>query len=333
MATIQDVAVLAGVSTATVSRVFNGLPVSDERTARVRKAAAALRFVPNRAARTLRRQNAEVIALVIPDIENPFFPTLARGVEDVAKARGYSVVLCNSDEDPAKEASYLGIAASENMAGVIIAPRSPSLDLSTFLQSDGKVVSVYNRAEPNIDAVLLDDWNAGASATSVLIQAGYRRIAYLGGPRHVATAGTRAEAWRDTVARGVPGFIANDYYRATDLKVEGGYLAMRDLLASDDPPDAVLAGNNLTAVGALRALREAGLAPPAFGVAVIGDLPFATIDPGSVTQVHLPARELGTTAATVLLDRIDGDAQPPRDIVLSNRIEPALRPPSPELQM
>ncbi len=121
MATIYEVAVLAGVSPATVSRTVNGQRVSEAKAALMRAAAAELNFTPNRTARTLRRQNSEVIALVLPDIENPYFTSMARGVEDIARAAGYSVVLCNTDEDPAKEAKYLEIAISENMAGVILA--------------------------------------------------------------------------------------------------------------------------------------------------------------------------------------------------------------------
>src|SRR6478735_6672663 len=114
MPTIYEVAALAGVSPATVSRVFNGLNVSPEKSRLVREAAAELSFTPSRAARTLRRQHSEVIALLIPDIENPFFTSLARGVEDVAQEAGYSVVLCNTDEDPEKETKYLDIAISDN---------------------------------------------------------------------------------------------------------------------------------------------------------------------------------------------------------------------------
>ena len=107
MATIYDVAARAGVSPATVSRVFNGRAVSEDRAERVRAAAESLSFTPNRTARTLRRQSSEVIALIIPDIENPFFTALARAVEDSAQSAVYSVVLCNTDDDPAKVAKYL----------------------------------------------------------------------------------------------------------------------------------------------------------------------------------------------------------------------------------
>src|SRR6516165_10299729 len=130
MSTIYDVAKLAGVSPATVSRVFNGAVVSAEKVHAVRQAAQELKFTPNRTARTLRRQASELIALIIPDIENPYFTELARGVEDIASSAGFSVVLCNSDSQTDKESVYLQIAHSEHMAGVILAPASadPKLD-------------------------------------------------------------------------------------------------------------------------------------------------------------------------------------------------------------
>src|SRR5215212_6080830 len=129
MATIYDVAALAGVSPATVSRVLNGRSVSPDNERLVLAAAEELHYTPNRVARTLRRQLSEVVTLIIPDIENPFFTSLARGVADTAQLAGYSVVLCNTDGDVAKEAHFLDIALSENMAGVVLAPAGVRSDV------------------------------------------------------------------------------------------------------------------------------------------------------------------------------------------------------------
>ena len=146
MPTIYEVAALAGVSPATVSRVLNGVPVSPAYAAKVRQAAEALNFTPNRTARTLRRRSSEIIALIIPDIENPFFTALARGVEDSAQAAGYSVVLCNTDERQDKEAKYLKIALSEHMAGVILAPTSNHTNLDAVVSRKTPVVAVDRSA-------------------------------------------------------------------------------------------------------------------------------------------------------------------------------------------
>jgi len=323
MATIYEVAALAGVSPATVSRVVNGQRVSEEKAALVRAAAAELNFTPNRTARTLRRQNSEVIALVLPDIENPYFTSMARGVEDVARAAGYSVVLCNTDEDPVKEAKYLDIAISENMAGVILAPASDHTDLQHLVDRGRPIVAVDRSTRFDIDGVMMNNRQGGLSAARTLVDAGYRRIACITGPRDIETAFERSNGWREVVSGTGMFERPDDYLRYSTFRVDGGRSAMQDLLAMADPPDAVVAGNNLMGVGALQVLTESGLTPPAFGVAVVGDLPFTTLPPASVSIVRLPVRHMGVTAARMLLERIDGDTQPARTVVLRNEIVPA----------
>lgn len=319
MATIYEVAALAGVSPATVSRVFNDMRVSAEKTAAVRTAAESLNFTPNRTARRLRKQNSEVIALVIPDIENPFFTSLARGVEDRAQAAGYSVVLCNTDDDTTKEATYLEIANSENMAGVILAPASDHSDLKSVLSLGRPIVAVDRGTGYDIDGVMVDNRPAGHAAASSLFDAGYRRIGCITGPLGIETADERSRGWRQVVLqRG--DYEPDAYLRHANHRVDGGRAAMVELLSMENPPDAVVATNNLMGVGALQILSEAGMTPPAVGVAVIGDLPFTTHDPTTITLVHLPARNLGITAATMLIERINGDTQPARTVVLRNEI-------------
>jgi len=326
MATIYEVAALAGVSPATVSRVFNGTRVSDEKVRLVREASAALNFTPNRTARTLRKQNAEVIALVIPDIENPYFTEMARGVEDVAQEAGYSVVLCNTDSQLAKEATYLQIAISENMAGVILAPASDHTNLDDIIARGRPVVAVDRGSGYDIDGVMMSNRPAGQSAAESLYQAGYRRVACITGPREIETAAERAQGWRGVVTRHELFDDPEEYLRYSSYDVEGGHEAVASLLDMPVPPDAILAANNLLGVGVLQVLTERGLTPPRVGVAVIGNLPFTTLAPSVVTVVKLPARHMGITAAKMLLERINGDNQPARTVVLRNELVPARRP-------
>ena len=320
MATIYEVAAAAGVSPATVSRVYNGVPVSAEKAELVRAAAAELRFTPNRTARSLRRKNAEVIALVIPDIENPYFTSLARGVEDVAQEAGYSVVLCNTDEDPGKEARYLDIAVAENMAGVILAEADGRADLSELIARSRPVVAVDRSTLFDLDSVILDNRAAGVAAARTLIDAGYRRVACITGPAEIDTAEERAEGWRSVVGPSGSLERPDDHLRYSSFRVEGGRDAMAELLALDPAPDAVVVTNNLMGVGALQVLSEAGRVPPAFGVAVIGDLPFTTLTPNATSIVRLPARDMGTTAARMLIERINGDTEPARTVILPHEV-------------
>lgn len=322
-ATIYDVAKLAGVSPATVSRVFNGTRVSVERATAVRDAAFKLQFTPNRTARTLRRQNSEVIALVIPDIENPYFTELARGVEDVASSEGFSVVLCNTDSQSEKEDAYFRIALSENMAGIIVAAASSRSRLGEVLAAGRPVVAVDRRIGNELDTVVMDNRPAGAAATRLLIDAGYRRIACITGPRHIETALERAGGWGDVASKGKGDIDLSRLLRFSTFNVEGGRTAMEELLALDDPPDALVAGNNLLGIGAIQLLTERGLTPPRVGVAVIGALPFTTLSPRAVSVVRLPARAMGEAAASMLLERIRGDRRPPRLTTLPFSLQPA----------
>ena len=322
MATIYEVAARAGVSPATVSRVLNGSPVSADKARRVRQAAEELHFVPNRTARRLRRQVSELIALLIPDIENPFFTALARGVEDRAQEAGYSVVLCNTDDDPIKETRYLDIVNSENMAGVILAPAAVDGDISHAVDRGRPVVAVDRHTGFDIDAVLVDNRAAGIAATNALLAAGFRRVACIAGPPILAATEERSLGWRDTMATRAGIADPSDLIRHANYRVDGGRAAMLDLLESASPPDAVVTTNNLMAVGALQVLVEAGCPPPGFGMAVIGDLTFSTFPRDAIIEVRLPARYLGVTAATMLLDRIKGDTQPARTVVFRAEIAP-----------
>jgi LacI family transcriptional regulator len=319
MANIYDVATLAGVSPATVSRVLNGTKVSPPLADRVRAAAAELDFTPNRTARTLRKQNSEVIALIIPDIENPFFTSLARGVEDRAQASGYSVVLCNSDEDPAKEARYIDIALSEHMAGVILAPASDHSDLSGLIARKRPVVAV-DRAPHGfeVDAVTVDNRAGGVAAATALFDAGFRRVACITGPSGVETAQLRSAGWREVAERRGTSSGLDALLRHANYRVDGGIAAMEQLLALPEPPDAVVVANNLMGIGALQVLRTAELSPDLFGIAVFGDLPFSPLAPAGVSVIQLPARQLGFTAAELLMERIAGDDQPARTVILQN---------------
>ncbi|MGL5818478.1 MAG: LacI family DNA-binding transcriptional regulator [Phycicoccus sp.] len=325
MTTIQDVAAHARVSTATVSRVLNGVPVSEVLAERVRDSAKELGFVPNRTARSLRKQASEVIALIIPDIENPFFTSLARGVEDRAHEAGFSVVLCNTDEDPVKEERYIGVANAENVAGVILAAASNRSDLRLLVDSGRPVVAVDRAPHGyDIDAVTFSNDNGGAEAATVLFDAGYRRVACVTGPRDVETARQREAGWRRIASQhGIDDLDA--LVRWADYRVAGGAAAMHELLSVQEPPDAVVVANNLMGIGAVQALLAVGRSPEDFGVAVFGDFPYAALAPVGVSVVHLPARNLGVTAADLLLGRIGGHVGPGRQVVLSN--EPFHREP------
>lgn len=316
MTTIYEVATRAGVSPATVSRVLNGVKVDPVLAEKVRIAVADLDFVPNRTARTLRKRDSTVIVLIVPDIENPFFTSLARGVEDFAQDAGYSLILCNTDEKVDKEARYINIALSEHAAGIILAPASEHSDLAPLLALGNRVVAVDRI--PNgfeVDAVTVDNRERGNSAATALFDQGFTRVACITGPRDVGTAFLRGMGWRDAYGGRVDSAELNTLLRYSDYRIDGGESAMLELMALPNPPDAVVVANNLMGVGALRALETLGTPPPAFGFAVVGNLPFASFHPG-ITVIALPARRLGSAAAEILFERIAGDKRPARTLVV-----------------
>jgi LacI family transcriptional regulator len=317
---IVDVARRAGVSTATVSRALNGKPVRPDLLAAVTAAAAELGYTPDRTARSLRRRSSDVVALVLPDVENPFFTAVARGVEDVAQAHGVSVVLCNTDDDPVKEARYLAVAQDENMAGVVIASASDRPALTPLLDRDRAVVAVDRAVADDVDLVTFDNVALGRAATRGLIERGFRRIACVTGPSATSTAVERAQGWREALeVAGLP--VPDDLLVRSDYRVAGAHDAAVDLLGRTPPPDAVLATNNLGGVGVLRALAERGLpvasaaGEAGCGVAIVGDLPFATSSTDGVVLVPLDPRDLGAAAARMLMERIQGLDGPARRVV------------------
>lgn len=317
MVTIYDVARLAGVSPATVSRVFNGIKVTPDRVEAVKRAAEELGFVPNRNARRLRTSSSEIIAMMVPDIENPFFTVMTRAVEDVARASGYSVMLCNTDEDYEREQEYLRVAVSDPVAGIILVPSSRTTDLTLPLERGVPVVCVDRRAPGGaVDSVVADNLAGAQAATRLLFEAGYQRIACVTGPQRVETAVDRLEGYLDVYREFTGSEPPPELVHQTEYTIAGGEEATRALLALPEPPDAIFAGNNKLASGVIRVLSDADLLPPRIGVVSFGGLPMVLLAPRGIMVTHLPPRSLGTTAARMLLERIQGLTTPPREVVL-----------------
>jgi LacI family transcriptional regulator len=318
MARIRDVAERAGVSTATVSRVLNhNTSVQPELAERVRRAADDLGFVLNRNARRLRTHRSEILAMLIPDVENPFFTGVTRAVEDLAHDRGFSVVLCNTDEEPGREAEYLRVAVEEPVGGIILVPSNPPVS-SKLTRDHGVPIVCVDRASqnPHIESAVLDNVAGATQATTALLDAGYQRIACLTGPTRIETAVQRAQGWASAIcARTGCDPDATLLYHGA-YTTEAGEAAAQRLLATSNPPDAFFAANNKLGLGILRVLSRAGRLPPSVGLAAMGEIPFLPSEEAGLVIVPLPARELGQVAARLLLDRIAHPDAPGRHIVL-----------------
>lgn len=322
MARINDVAARAGVSTATVSRALNGKSTVDPKLSeRVLNAAAELGYQPNGLARNLRRQEAAVFALIISDVENPFFTALARGVEDVAQAVGYSVVLCNADENVDKERRYLEVAVQERVAGVLLSPTSGATDIEALAARETPVVAVDRPiAECPTDVVLVDTRAAAREATAHLIERGYQRIGCLTGPSGVPTADDRLAGYRDAL-RAAKRRRDAGLVRRAEFRAEGARHAAAELLAAQHRPDALLIANNAMAIGALEAISAAGLRPGTdIGLVSFDDAPWTTLIERPLSVVAQPAYEMGTMAAQLLLARVNDSTRAPTRTTLSARL-------------
>jgi len=317
---ITDVAKAAETSPATVSRVLNGTGgVSNDLATRVLKAAAALEYVPCGSARALRRQSASVWAAIVSDIENPFFTAVVRGIEDVARAQNHRLVLCNSDEDLAREADYIDVAIAERMAGVVIAVASAKeSSLSALTERHVPVVAIDRSAGRDVDAVVVDNRLGAEEATRHLIDQGSRRVACITGPTRVNTANERLEGYRRALASAAVA-VDEGLIRRADYKESGGYQAALALLTSRHPPDALFIANNPMAAGALRAIRELALSiPNDVAIVAFDDSPWTTLTSPQLSVVAQPAYEIGRVAAELLGGA--GTDRSPRTIVLSPRL-------------
>jgi DNA-binding LacI/PurR family transcriptional regulator len=304
LTTIQEVAKRAGVSSATVSRVLNGdTRVSAVNRDRVRQAVAELAYRPNRIARSLRRQQTESIGVVVSDIENPHFTQAVRAIEDTAHAHGFRVLLCNTDETPAKQREYLDVLEAERVLGVILAPADPEdFTISRLIDLNVPIVA-FDRSvrDPRADSVTADNTEAVRIATRHLIGLGHARIGFVGGLEHIQTGADRLAGYRQEIetANLTPFETAGNFRLGIAEEATNAFL--------DQHPDltALVIANNLMTAGALRALRSRNLRVPGDIAIVAIDDPFwaELVDP-PLTTLAQPVRQMATTAVTLLFDRM-----------------------------
>lgn len=325
MVTIKDVARRAQVSVATVSRVLNGNPAVDPELARrVRKAVQALQYRPNRLARNLRTRSTRVIALVVPDIQNSFFVLLSRGIEEVAFREGYVVLVCNTDDDPQREAAYLQVLGDEFVAGIVICPTDEQLSAASVLNllDRGMAVISVDRRLPDapVDCVLSDNVGGSYAAVSHLAALGHRRIGVVAGPHRFTPGRERLQGYTQALEdQGLT--VQPELIRQTDFRSSESEAATAELLGLPEPPTALFVCSGSLALGALQAIHRQSLHTPSeISVVVFDDSPWAEAYNPPLTVAAQDTRHLGVTAAQLLLDRIRGGVQPPQEHRLPARL-------------
>lgn len=325
MPTLKDVARKADVSVSTVSRVFNNPEkVRPDTRRQVRKAAETLGYKPSRVARRLRLQEGEanLIGLVIPDIQNPFFADVTRGVEDVAQDNDYALILSNSDEDPDKQQLAVDILKTEDVDGVIVPPVSAEdPEVKRLVESDIAVVCVDRRMEnTRVDTILSDSRTGAYEAVTHLIDLGHERIGFIGGVPRISTTRDRRAGY-ETALREHDLPVDPALVKDADSRRERGTYLTNELLALDPPPTALFTGNNLTTLGALSAINVQGLSVPK-DVALVGydDIPWAQALNPPPTVIDQPGYEMGRRAARILLDRLANPDQSPTTVSLQPKL-------------
>ena len=321
MANMQEIAKMAGVSLGTVSHVLNNTAkVREPKRTRVLEAVQAAGYQPSQLARGLRRDTTNMIGMIIPDITNPFFPAVVRGAEDMAFSNGYRLILCNTDNDHAKELIHLNELRTYLPAGLIVIPSSFS-DLTTQAESyrrAGTGVVCIDRLPKNWsgDSVTANHEAGAFNATRHLIQLGHTRLATITGPLHLTNAKERLGGFKRAMKEAKL-HLAPEYAQETSFDKQAGYAKTLILLRLIPRPTAIFAGNDMIALGALLAVREAGLRCPE-EVSIIGfdDLDLCETTNPSLSSVSQSGYQLGTTAARLLLDRREGDTSPAKHIVL-----------------
>lgn len=321
--TIYDVATEAGVSVATVSRVLNdtGYPVRPETRRRVLEAVAKFDFRPNDLARSLLLKSTRTVGLAIPDIANPYYPLISRGVEDVASAHGYTVVLGNTDRDAAKSERYIDTMLQKQVDGIILAGGGTDFTRASerFARRGTRVVFI-GRPGPPWPSVRVPNTDAAAAAIEHLVGLGHRRIAFIGGAPALTSAQDRLEGYRRSVA--AHGLDDDERLCARgDFTEAGGYRATAQLLALSRPPTAVFAANDRMAIGALAAAHDAGRrVPDDLSLVGFDDIPMASYLRPALTTVALPGYEMGAAAMRLLLEELarepGADGGPPPAVAL-----------------
>jgi DNA-binding LacI/PurR family transcriptional regulator len=319
---IREVAKRAKVSTATVSRTINGSDkVKPATAARVRKAIEELNFLPNTHARTLVSGKSHILGLIISDITNPFFPDLVKSFEDEAVQRGKEVIIGNTDYNPKRMAGCIRRMVERKVDGVAImtSESDPTLVAELTRRNIPTVFMDTGKAGPHCANIRVDYGQGIQEALQHLMALNHRRIAFITGPMNLASAQTRCSVFVTTLKG--RGMFDEALIEKGNHRIEGGAIAMRNFLKLPRRPTAVIASNDLTAIGALGVIHEMGLRVPE-DISLIGfdDIAFAHLTNPPLTTILLSRRQLATMALAALDALIQGNRQSLMDLTIPTHL-------------
>jgi LacI family transcriptional regulator len=320
--TLRDVAQRAGVHPATASRALNPQTrslVNEATASRVLKVAESLGYRPNPIARSLKTARSGTVGLVIPDLTNPLFPPIVRGIEDVLGPAGYNAWIVNTDNDPDREQSQVDALRSRHVEGLIVATARLQHPLLERLHSDGVRMVLINRrlASGEIPSVTADDARGIATSVEHVVSLGHRRIAHLAGPQNASTGLVRQQAFRQAVRdQGLPEDPDLIAFCDSWTEVEGAR-GLRSLLDAGSDFTAVVAGNDLLALGCYDVFAERSIdCPQDLSVVGFNDMPIIDKLRPPLTSVRVPHYEVGAEAARMLLEGLADPQRHPRSVLL-----------------
>lgn len=323
--TIKDVAILANVSTATVSRVVNrqgGIKSKTEE--RVQKAIEQLSYIPNALARSMVRKQTNTIGVIIPDINNPFFPLLVSGIEQQARKKGYFTILCNSNESPEIESELIQVLLERSVDGLIITTADEcGYQLQPVIDRMIPVVAVDRQIKNfEVDTVLVGNVDGAYQATRHLILQGHTKIAIIRGPQKTTPGYERFVGFQRALAE-YNIDLDEGYVMEGDFREQSGYECTKKLFKLNEPPTAIFTSNNLITLGCLKALTEIGwVLGEQVGLIGFDDLDFAEFVNPPLTVVSRPMRQLGEAAFDLLYAQMTNqEDRPKRHYVLSPEIK------------
>lgn len=318
MATIYDVAKRARVSTATVSAVLNGTAyVSPELTARVNEAVKELDYTINAIARGLQTRRTNMIGMLVPDIAEPVYSVMVKGVEAGLKAAGYSLLIASTHNKVEEQARYLRLLRSKQVDGMLnLLAFGDESELAELVASKRAIVFIARRPTFDADCVLVDNVGATRQAVSYLLEKGRRRVGLVVGPRSLAVSQDRIQGWEQAhQEHGVPADQA--LIAEGDYTSESGEAAMETYLRLSEPPDAVFATGFLMMTGCLAVLRAKGMSvPDDVELMTWSDSPLLDVFDPPISTVQQPSFEMGVRAAELVLKRIDNPEADPEVIIL-----------------
>lgn len=319
MVTISEVAKEANVSRATVSHVINNTRfVSEETRQRVEQAINELGYRPNILARSLRLGETLTLGLILPDSSNTFFAEIGRSIEIAAFESGYSVILCNSGEDPDKESLYIDVLTKKQVDGIILVPTCIHCDAIRSLKKLQVPIVLMDRELTDLvlDTVLVDNRMGGLIATRYLISLGHQRIACIAGPSSTNPSAQRLQGYKQALEEArIP--FDESLVRIGDFSALSGWSLGNGLLSITEPPTAIFACNDMMAIGLLRATHEKGIRVPD-DLSLIG---FDDIEPVSftippLTTIAQPKIEISEKAIKFLIQRINNPQRDPQYEIL-----------------